>query len=58
MLSFTEVSVAEAEDARREQEKDVKRLIGSLSPAAAWLDEEALYQENLISGVVHNEEAV
>ena len=57
-LSFTEISVADAEDVRLEQEKEVKRLIESLSPAAAWLDEAALYRENLISGVVHNQDAV
>ena len=57
-VSFREVSVADAEEARREHEKEVKRLIGSLSPAAAWLDEAALYRENLISGVVHNQESV
>lgn len=57
-LSFEEIDVAGAEDARRIQEKDTRRLLGALTPAAAWLDEAALYRENLISGVVQDGETV
>ncbi|MBO6563055.1 MAG: biotin-dependent carboxyltransferase [Nisaea sp.] len=51
-LSFTEIDVEGAEDARRAQEKAIRKLLDALTPAAAWLDEAALYRENLISGVV------
>jgi len=53
-LSFTEIDVEGAEEARREQERAVLKLLSSLTPAAAWLDESALYRENLISGVVRD----
>ncbi|UUX50001.1 biotin-dependent carboxyltransferase family protein [Nisaea acidiphila] len=55
-LLFEEIDVAGAEEARRAQEKEVLKLLGALSPAAAWLDEAALYRENLISGVVQDGE--
>lgn len=51
-LSFAETGVAAAEELRRSQEKDIRKALGALTPAAAWLDETALYRENLISGVV------
>lgn len=57
-LSFAEIDVAGAEEARRVQEKQIGNLLGGLTPAAAWLDEAALYRENLISGVVRDEETV
>lgn len=53
-IRFAAVSVAEAEEARRAQERDLARLIDSLAPvrAVARIDEQALFSENLISGVV------
>lgn len=51
-LSFVETDVAEAEEARRTQEKAFRRVVDGLIPAEGWLDREALYRENLVSGVV------
>ncbi|WP_300302179.1 biotin-dependent carboxyltransferase family protein [Ferrovibrio sp.] len=54
MLSFRAISVAEAEAIRREQEKQVRRLIEGVRTALpdVWLDHNALYTVNLISGAV------
>lgn len=51
-LSFVEISVADAEAARRAQEAAFRRVADGLVPAEGWLDREALYRENLVSGVV------
>ena len=51
-LAFVEVTVEAAEAARAAQEAGLRRMIDGLVPAGAWLDEAALYRENLISGVV------
>lgn len=51
-MAFAEISVEAAEEARRAQETELRRLLGRFTPASAWLDEAALYRENLISGVV------
>ncbi|WP_420405121.1 biotin-dependent carboxyltransferase family protein [Nisaea sp.] len=58
MLSFEEIDVEGAEEARRMQESAILKLLASLTPAAAWLDETALYRENLISGVVQVSDAL
>ena len=53
-LSFAAIAVAEAEDIRREQEKQVRRLIDGIRTALpdVTLDLNALYTQNLISGAV------
>lgn len=53
-LSFVAVEVAAAEAARREQEKQVRRLIEGIRTALpdVMLDLNALYTQNLISGAV------
>ncbi len=53
-LRFAAVTVAAAEEARREQERDTERLAGSLAPVReiAAIGELALFTSNLISGVV------
>ena len=53
-IRFRAVSVAEAEEARRAQEREFARLLESLAPArdAPAIDEQALFSVNLISGVV------
>lgn len=51
-LRFEQVTVAQAEAARRDLEQRVIRAIERFEPAGAWLDETALYRENLVSGVV------
>ena len=58
-IRFQAVSVAEAEEARRTQERDIARLLRTLSPvrAAAEIDLAALMGENLISGVVSGRES-
>lgn len=53
-LTFAAVAVAEAEAIRREQEKQVRRLIDGIRTAMpdVYLDLNALYTQNLISGAV------
>lgn len=53
-LSFAAITVAEAESIRREQEKQVRRLIEGIRTALpdVMLDLNALYTQNLISGAV------
>jgi len=53
-LTFTAISVAEAEMIRREQEKMLKRLVDGIRTALpdVYLDLNALYTQNLISGMV------
>lgn len=53
-LTFAAVAVAEAEAIRREQEKQVRRLIDGIRTALpdVYLDLNALYTQNLISGAV------
>lgn len=53
-LQFAAVEVAAAEAARREQEKQVRRLIDGIRTALpdVYLDLNALYTQNLISGAV------
>ncbi len=53
-LSFARVEVAEAEAARRAQEKMVRKLIDGIRTAMpdVYLDLNALYTQNLISGAV------
>lgn len=54
-ISFVETTVTAAEAARAEQEAALRRLMDGMVPAGAWLDEAALYRENLISGIVEIE---
>lgn len=56
-LHFVAVEVAEAEAARRDQEKMLKRLIDGIRTALpdVYLDLNALYTQNLISGAVDAE---
>ncbi|MBS9477992.1 biotin-dependent carboxyltransferase family protein [Ancylobacter radicis] len=53
-IRFAAVSVAEAEQARRELESEMARLIASLVPVreGARVDMDALWRANLVSGVV------
>jgi len=51
-IRFEEVTVEAAEAAIRAREAELRRLIDVMIPAGAWLDEAALYRENLISGIV------
>ncbi len=51
-MRFQEVDVATAEQARVDLDTQTARVVERLEPAGAWLDEAALYQENLVSGVV------
>ncbi len=57
-IRFAAVSVAEAEQARRDQEAALAALIAGMSPApvARGLNLDSLYQLNLISGVVSGHE--
>lgn len=55
-IRFEEVTVEQAEQAIREKEAMLRRLIDGMIPAGAWLDEAALYRENLISGIVTDEQ--
>ncbi len=57
-LRFAEVSIDEAEAARRALEDRITRTIERFGPAEPWLDEEALYRRNLISGFVESTEAL
>jgi biotin-dependent carboxylase-like uncharacterized protein len=58
-IRFKAVSVAEAEEVRRAQEREIIHLLRTLSPvrAAAEIDLGALMGENLISGVVSGRES-
>jgi 5-oxoprolinase (ATP-hydrolysing) subunit C len=56
-VSFEEVTIEAAEAAIRDREARLRRLIDTMIPAGAWLDEAALYRENLISGIVRDGEA-
>ena len=49
-VKFKEVTADEAEKARVEHEKMVLSAISGFDNADPWLDEKALYTENLISG--------
>jgi biotin-dependent carboxylase-like uncharacterized protein len=51
-IRFEEISIEAAEDEIRGRETRLRRLIDGMVPAGAWLDEGALYGENLISGIV------
>ncbi len=53
-LRFIQVGVAEAEAIRRRQQADLQALLADMRPAkpAGGLDLDALYRENLISGMV------
>lgn len=55
-LRFERITVAEAEALRRVLEQRIARVIERFEPARAWLDEAALYRENLVSGVVGSAE--
>lgn len=56
-LQFVAVDVAEAERARRDQEKALRRLVEGIRTAMpdVYLDLNALYTQNLISGTVDAE---
>jgi 5-oxoprolinase (ATP-hydrolysing) subunit C len=51
-VHFEEVTVEMAEAEIRDREVKLRRMIDGFIPAGAWLDETALYRENLISGIV------
>ena len=51
-LRFARMEVAEAEAARRVLEDRVIRTVDRFGPAEPWLDEDALYRRNLVSGMV------
>jgi biotin-dependent carboxylase-like uncharacterized protein len=51
-IRFEETTVEAAEAERRAREALLRRLIEAMAPAGAWLDEAALYRENLISGII------
>jgi biotin-dependent carboxylase-like uncharacterized protein len=51
-IRFEKTTVEAAEAERRAREVGLRRLISAMAPAGAWLDEAALYRENLISGIV------
>ena len=57
-IRFAAITVAEAEQARRDQEASLEALIQTMVPAAspAGLDLDRLYRFNLISGVVSGRE--
>lgn len=57
-LRFARVDVDEAEAARRSLEERVARTIDRFVPAEPWLDEDALYRRNLVSGFVVSTEAM
>ena len=56
VIHFREVSIEEAQAARRFQETMVSGLIDTMVPAGGWLDKDALYRENLISGIEMTEQ--
>jgi len=49
-ITFQQITVEEAEQILVEQELKIKTAIGNFKPADPWLDHQALYNENLISG--------
>jgi len=51
-VRFEAVSIEDAQAARATQRDWLEETAASLEPAGAWLDRDALYRENLISGVV------
>lgn len=51
-LRFAQVEQAEAEAARRDLEDRITKVIDRFGSTDPWLDLDALYQENLVSGVV------
>jgi allophanate hydrolase subunit 2 len=51
-LRFARVEVEEAEAARRVLEERIDRIVERFGPAEPWLDEDALYRRNLVSGIV------
>lgn len=51
-IRFEEISVEAAQAARAELEVATAKVIDRFVRAGAWLDEAALYRENLVSGVV------
>jgi biotin-dependent carboxylase-like uncharacterized protein len=51
-VRFQQVAIAEAEAARSDLDAVTARTIDRFERAGAWLDEAALYRENLVSGVV------
>ncbi|MEQ9332042.1 biotin-dependent carboxyltransferase family protein [Thalassobaculum sp.] len=50
-LRFARVEVEEAEAARRALEERIARVVDRFVPAEPWLDEDALYRRNLVSGL-------
>ncbi|EDP63715.1 Allophanate hydrolase subunit 2 [alpha proteobacterium BAL199] len=57
-LRFAAVSVEQAEAARRVLEERTARAIEWFGSAEPWLDEDALYGRNLVSGIVGSTESV
>ena len=55
-LRFERISVQQAEGLRRELEGQIMRMIEKFRPADGWLDETALYSQNLVSGVIAGSE--
>ena len=55
IIRFEAIDVPGAEDARLALETRVERLLSAIEPAEGWLDERALYEQNLVSGVVGEE---
>ncbi len=51
-LRFARIEVEEAEAARRVLEDRIARIVDRFVPAEPWLDEDALYRRNLVSGIV------
>ncbi len=51
-VCFEAVNIEDAQAARAAQRAWLEETAASLEPAGAWLDRDALYRENLISGVV------
>jgi biotin-dependent carboxylase-like uncharacterized protein len=49
-ITFLQITVGEAEQILAEQELKIKTAIENFKPADPWLDYQALYNENLISG--------
>ena len=51
-ITFQQITVEEAEQILVEQELKIQTAIGNFKPADPWLDHQALYNENLISGFI------
>jgi len=49
-ITFKQITVEEAEQILVDQELKIKTAVGNFQPADPWLDNQALYNENLISG--------